>query len=62
MAAYRQQALAKSDMDRTELNRDKTGVFWVAVINPVNGKPVPIWVSDYVLMGYNRRYHGSPGP
>ncbi|MDP1835676.1 MAG: leucine--tRNA ligase [Chlamydiales bacterium] len=51
--AYRQQTAAKSDMDRTELAKEKTGVFTGAyAINPVNGKQIPIWVADYVLMSY----------
>ncbi len=52
--AYREEAARKSDFERTELNKDKTGVklAGVAAINPVNGKQIPIFVSDYVLMGY----------
>ena len=52
--AYREEAARKSDFERTELNKDKTGVQLdgVAAINPVNGKQIPIFVSDYVLMGY----------
>ena len=52
--AYREEATRKSDFERTELNKDKTGVKLegVAAINPVNGKQIPIFVSDYVLMGY----------
>ena len=52
--AYREEAARKSDFERTELNKDKTGVKLegVAAINPVNGKQIPIFVSDYVLMGY----------
>ncbi len=43
----------KSDMDRTELAKDKTGVFTGSyAVNPVNGEKIPIWVSDYVLMSY----------
>ena len=43
----------KNDMERTELNKDKTGVFTGAyAINPVNGKEIPIWISDYVLVSY----------
>ena len=43
----------KNDMERTELNKDKTGVFTGAyAINPVNGKDIPIWISDYVLASY----------
>ena len=54
IAAYREAAARKSDFERTELNKDKTGVAieGVTATNPVNGKQIPIWVSDYVLMGY----------
>ena len=54
IAAYREAAARKSDFERTELNKDKTGVVieGVTATNPVNGKQIPIWVSDYVLMGY----------
>jgi leucyl-tRNA synthetase len=51
--AYREQAARKSDLDRTDLAKEKTGVFTGAYArNPVNFQPVPIWVADYVLMGY----------
>ncbi len=52
--AYREEAARKSDFERTELNKDKTGVRLdgVMAINPVNGKQIPIFVSDYVLMTY----------
>ncbi len=52
--AYREQAAKKSDFERTELAKDKTGVCiqGFAAINPVNGKEIPVWVSDYVLMSY----------
>ena len=51
--AYQKLCASKSDMERTELNKDKTGVFTGAyAINPVNGKKIPIWISDYVLMTY----------
>ena len=51
--AYCRQASTKSDLDRTELAKDKTGVFTGSyAINPVNGQPVPIWVADYVLISY----------
>ena len=44
---------SKSELDRTELNKDKTGVFTGSyAINPVNGEKIPIWISDYVLMTY----------
>ena len=52
VAAYRAAAAAKTDVERQE-NRDKTGVFTGAhAINPVNGERVPVFVADYVLMGY----------
>ena len=52
--AYQALAAAKSDMERTELNKDKTGVKLEGVmgINPVNGKQIPIFISDYVLATY----------
>ena len=51
--AYVKTAAAKSDLERTELNKDKTGVHTGAyAINPINGKKVPIWISDYVLATY----------
>ena len=50
---YKAKCAAKSDLERTELNKDKTGVFTGAyAINPVNGKKIPIWISDYVLVTY----------
>lgn len=51
---YREQAAKKSDFERTELVKDKTGVCidGLSAINPVNGKEIPIWISDYVLMTY----------
>ena len=50
---YIAQAATKSDLERTELNKDKTGAFTGSyAINPVNGKKIPIWISDYVLMTY----------
>jgi len=50
---YREQAARKSDLDRTDLAKEKTGVFTGAyAINPVNGEKIPIWVSDYVLISY----------
>ena len=54
IVAYREQASRKSDFERAELAKDKTGVEidGLTAINPVNGKEVPIWVSDYVLMSY----------
>ncbi|MFV0375931.1 MAG: leucine--tRNA ligase [Mangrovibacterium sp.] len=53
VARYIQAAALKSDLDRTELNKDKTGVFTGRyAINPINGAKIPVWVADYVLMGY----------
>jgi leucyl-tRNA synthetase len=50
---YKEFALKKSDLERTDLNKQKTGEFIGAyAINPVNGKELPIWIADYVLMGY----------
>lgn len=50
---YKEACKLKNDMERTELNKDKTGVFTGAyAINPVNGKEIPIWISDYVLASY----------
>ncbi|MBO5096226.1 MAG: leucine--tRNA ligase [Bacilli bacterium] len=50
---YKKACAAKSEMERTELNKDKTGVFTGAyAINPVNNKEIPIWISDYVLATY----------
>ena len=51
---YRDMASKKSDFERTELAKDKTGVAidGITAINPVNGKEIPIWISDYVLMTY----------
>jgi len=53
VSAYQRLAAAKSDLERTDLAKDKSGVFTGAhAINPANGARVPIWVADYVLMGY----------
>src|SRR3954464_9182028 len=53
VANYRQQVAAKSDLERTDLAKDKTGVFIGAyAINPANQEKIPIWIADYVLMGY----------
>ena len=50
---YKASAASKSDLERTELNKDKTGVFTGSyAINPVNNKKIPIWISDYVLSTY----------
>lgn len=51
--AYKQEVAAKSDLERTDLAKEKTGVFTGAyAINPVNGEKMPIWIADYVLMSY----------
>ncbi len=52
--AYQAEAAKKSDFDRTEMNKDKTGVKLegVRAVNPVNGREIPIFISDYVLMSY----------
>ncbi len=54
VAAYQRAAASKSDMERTELNKEKTGVKLdgVAAVNPVNGRVIPIFISDYVLATY----------
>ncbi|MCD8329704.1 MAG: leucine--tRNA ligase [Lachnospiraceae bacterium] len=54
VVAYREMAARKSDFERTELAKDKTGVCidGLTAINPVNGVEIPIWISDYVLMSY----------
>ena len=54
VAAYQEEAARKSDFERTELNKEKTGVVVEGVkgINPVNGKEIPIFISDYVLATY----------
>ena len=50
---YKKMCASKSDLERTELNKEKTGVFTGAyAINPVNNKEIPIWISDYVLATY----------
>lgn len=53
VAAYQAEAAAKSDIDRTDDTKEKTGV-WTGsdAVNPVNGEHIPIWIADYVLMGY----------
>jgi len=53
VAEYRRQAGLKSDMDRTELATEKTGVFTGCfAVNPVNGAKIPVWIADYVLATY----------
>ncbi|MBS7153080.1 MAG: leucine--tRNA ligase, partial [Akkermansia sp.] len=50
---YRAQCASKSDLERTDLSKEKTGVFTGAhAVNPVNGEQIPVWIADYVLMGY----------
>lgn len=50
---YKKLAASKSDLERTELSKDKTGVFTGSyAINPANGKEIPIWIADYVLASY----------
>ncbi|GIP39557.1 leucine--tRNA ligase [Paenibacillus sp. J31TS4] len=50
---YREKASRKSDLERTDLAKEKTGVFTGAyAVNPVNGEKVPVWIADYVLAGY----------
>ena len=52
---YKEEIKSKSDFERSELNKDKTGVFTGSyAINPVNNKLIPIWISDYVLMSYGQ--------
>jgi leucyl-tRNA synthetase len=53
VAAYREAAARKSDLDRTDLAREKTAVFTGShVLHPLTGRPVPVWVADYVLASY----------
>jgi leucyl-tRNA synthetase len=53
VAAYLEAAAKKSDLERTDLAKEKTGVFTGAyAVNPVNGKKVPVWIADYVLVSY----------
>ena len=54
ISAYKEAAARKSDFDRTEMNKDKTGVELkgIRAINPVTGTEIPVWISDYVLMSY----------
>ncbi|MDP0492199.1 MAG: class I tRNA ligase family protein [Verrucomicrobiota bacterium JB023] len=51
--AYQETCASKSDLERGDLNKDKSGVFTGGhAINPVNGEAIPIWIADYVMMGY----------
>jgi leucyl-tRNA synthetase len=53
VAAYQEEARRKSDLERTDLVKEKSGVFTGATAtNPVNGQPIPIWIADYVLASY----------
>ncbi|MCB1111876.1 MAG: leucine--tRNA ligase [Chlamydiales bacterium] len=53
VAEYKRLAAGKSDLDRTELSKEKTGVFTGSyAVNPVDGSEIPIWIADYVLAGY----------
>lgn len=53
ISEYIEKTANKSDLERTDLNKDKSGVFTGSyAINPVNGKKVPVWVADYVLISY----------
>src|SRR5437764_8254178 len=63
VASYRQQVAAKADPERTDLAKEKTGGFIGAyAVNPVNQEKIPIWIADYVLMGYGTgAVMGVPG-
>jgi leucyl-tRNA synthetase len=63
VARYREEVSSKSDLERTELAKDKTGVFIGAfVINPANDERIPVWIADYVLMSYGTgAVMGVPG-
>ena len=63
VAKYREMIAVKSDLERTDLAKEKTGVFIGAyAINPVNNEKIPIWIADYVLMGYGTgAVMGVPG-
>ena len=63
VAKYREQVASKSDLERTDLAKEKTGVFTGAyATNPVNNERIPIWIADYVLMGYGTgAIMGVPG-
>jgi len=60
---YRERTARKSDLERTELSKEKTGVFTGAfALNPATGKKIPIWIADYVLLGYGTgAIMGVPG-
>jgi leucyl-tRNA synthetase len=63
VAKYREKIASKSDLERTDLAKEKTGVFiGASAINPVNNEKIPIWIADYVLMGYGTgAVMGVPG-
>lgn len=63
VAAYQKQTASKSDLERTDLNKNKTGVWTGAFAkHPINGELIPIWIADYVLMGYGTgAIMGVPG-
>ncbi|HEX4641145.1 MAG TPA: leucine--tRNA ligase [Chthoniobacterales bacterium] len=63
VTSYREKVAAKSDLERTDLAKEKTGVFIGAyAVNPVNNERIPIWIADYVLMGYGTgAVMGVPG-
>jgi leucyl-tRNA synthetase len=63
VGSYREQVAAKSDLERTDLAKEKSGVFIGAyAVNPVNQEKIPIWIADYVLMGYGTgAVMGVPG-
>ncbi len=53
VADYQKACASKSDMERGDMNKDKSGVFTGAyAVNPVNGEKIPVWIADYVMMGY----------
>lgn len=53
VSAYQKEVASESDMERTEVGKKKTGVFTGSyAVNPATGEPIPIWIADYVLMGY----------
>ena len=63
VTAYREQIASKSDLERTDLAKEKTGVFIGAYgVNPASGERIPVWIADYVLMGYGTgAIMGVPG-
>ena len=63
VAAYVEQSRRKSDLERTEATREKTGVFsGLNAFHPATGQEIPIWISDFVLLTYGTgRDYGRPG-